>query len=233
MGTVDDMTGTVISRTTLDGIRQYDTCTIANAIEHFRMRLRNQGYTQPGLRCLTGESHRVLGFAATCRIRSADPPMTGGVYRDRTDWWGAFERLPEPRIAVIQNLDAHSGGGSSVGEVHAAILKAMGCEGVVTNGTVRDIPAIRAMHFSLFASGATVSHGYTHVVDYGGSVHIFGLEINPGDLLFADCHGVLSIPLEIANEIPKVAHEISARERRIVDYCRSPEFSQEGLLEII
>jgi biotin carboxyl carrier protein len=35
---------------------QFDTCTIANAIEHFKVRLRNEGFTRPGLRCVTGVS---------------------------------------------------------------------------------------------------------------------------------------------------------------------------------
>jgi hypothetical protein len=44
----------------LDAIRQFDTCTIANAIERFGMRLRNEGFTRRGLRCVTGGSPRLL-----------------------------------------------------------------------------------------------------------------------------------------------------------------------------
>src|ERR1035437_3943329 len=73
-----------LPRATFDAIRQFDTCTIANAIEHFRVRLRNEGFTRPGLRCVTGGSPRLLGYAATCRMRSADPPMSGHAYVART-----------------------------------------------------------------------------------------------------------------------------------------------------
>jgi hypothetical protein len=38
----------------LEALRQFDTCAIANAIERFGVRLRNQGFTQPGLQCITG-----------------------------------------------------------------------------------------------------------------------------------------------------------------------------------
>src|SRR5512146_2344585 len=110
----------------LAAIRNFDTCTIANAIERFRVRLRNTGFTGPGLHCVTGDSPRILGYAATCRVRSAEPPMTGTAYVDRTDWWEAIGLLPVPRIAVIQELDS-PGGASVVGEVHAAILKAFHC----------------------------------------------------------------------------------------------------------
>ena len=75
-----------LPRATFDAIRQFDTCTIANAIEHFRVRLRNEGFTRPGLQCVTGGAPRLLGYAATCRVRCADPPVSGNAYADRTDW---------------------------------------------------------------------------------------------------------------------------------------------------
>uniref|UniRef100_Q01PE2 Putative 4-hydroxy-4-methyl-2-oxoglutarate aldolase n=1 Tax=Solibacter usitatus (strain Ellin6076) TaxID=234267 RepID=Q01PE2_SOLUE len=225
--------GPALSPEELDSIRQFDTCTIANAIETFGVRLRNEGFTRPGLKCVTGGSPRILGYAATCRVRSADPPMSGNAYVDRTDWWEAMGLLPAPRIAVFQDLDAAESGASTIGEVHAAILKALRCEGVITNGSVRDIPAVSRMQFAMFAPAVSVSHSYMHIVDFGAPVEIFGLPIRSGDLVFADCHGAVSIPLEIASQIPKVASDIRAREQVIVDLCQSPEFSIEKLLKAV
>jgi 4-hydroxy-4-methyl-2-oxoglutarate aldolase len=222
-----------LSLEVLEAIREFDTCIIANAIETFGVRLRNEGYTMPGLRCVTGGFPRLIGYAATARIRSSDPPITGSSYHDRTDWWAGIQSLPAPRIAVIQDLHAESGLGSVVGEVHAAILSALQCRGVITNGTVRDIPAVARMHFPLFARGAAVSHAYSHIVDYGQPVQIYGLEIRPGDLLFADCHGVVSIPHQIAEQLPETAARLRVREQAIIDFCQSPEFSTERLVELI
>jgi len=217
----------------LEAIREFDTCTIANAIERFSVRLRNEGYPPPGLVCVTGGFPRLLGYAATFRVRSSNPPMAGNSYLDRTDWWSAIEQLPEPRIAVIQDLEAETGSASCVGEVHAAILKAFRCEGVITDGAVRDIPGVRRMRFPMFARWAVVSHSYSHVVDYGQPVEIFGLKIRAGNLRYADCHGVISIPHEIAAEIPQAAAKIRAHEQRIIDACQSPDFSTERLLHSI
>ena len=217
----------------LDAIRAFDTCTIANAIERFRVRLRNEGFTGPGLQCVTGDSPRILGYAATCRVRSADPPMVGSVYADRTDWWESIEQLPVPRIAVIQNVDSPAGSASTVGEVHAAILKAFHCEGVITNGAVRDIPGVRRMQFPMFASAVSVSHSYMHIVEFGTPVEIFGLKVRSGDLLLADEHGVVSIPLEIAGRIPVAASEIIKNDRAIIDLCESADFSLEKLLKAV
>src|ERR1035438_8512065 len=135
----------------LEALRQFDTCTVANAIEPIGVRLRNEGLTQPGLRGVPGGSPRVLGYAATCRVRLADPPMTGGVYQDRTDWWSAIQHLPVPRLAVIQDLELTPAAASLAGQVHAAILKAFHCHGLITNGAVRDIPTVAAMQFPMFA----------------------------------------------------------------------------------
>jgi regulator of RNase E activity RraA len=218
---------------TLDAIRQFDTCAIANAIEHFRVRLRNEGFTRPGLQCVTGDAPRILGYAATCRMRSADPPMSGNAYVDRTDWWETIGLLPVPRIAVFQDLDATASGASTIGEVHAAILKALQCEGVITNGSVRDVPAVSRMEFPMFASAVSVSHAYMHIVDFGAPVEIFGLPVRSGDLLYADVHGVVSIPHDIAASIPELASGIRAKEREIIDLCQSPEFSLEKLLKAV
>ena len=219
----------------LEAIRHFDTCTVANAIENFPVRLKNEGYTQPGLQCVTGGCPRVLGYAATFLVRSADPPVTGGGYWDRNDWWDSIEQLPSPRIAVIQNPESQVkiGAGAVLGSVHAAILLAFRCEGVVTDGVVRDVPEAARMEFPMFARGMAVSHAYTHIVEFGSPVEIFGLKVRPGDLLYADCHGALSIPLEIAGRIPAEAARIRAREKEIIELCQSREFSREQLWRAI
>ena len=58
----------------------------------------------------------------------------------------------------------------------------------------------------------SVSHAYTHIVEFGTPVEVDGLKIHSGDLLHGDLHGVQSIPLGIAAQIPPVAAQISAQE---------------------
>jgi 4-hydroxy-4-methyl-2-oxoglutarate aldolase len=223
----------VLSSSQLEAIQQFDTCMIANAIEQFCVRLRNEGFTRPGLRCVTQKNARLLGYASTSRVRTSNPPVTGKSYLDRTDWWESVGRLPLPRIAVIQDVDATPGSGACLGEVHSAVLKALGCDGAITNGAVRDVPAVSNLKFPLFAPSVTASHSYMHMVDYGGPVEIFGLKVQTGDLLYADCHGVISIPLEIAAELPEAAARIQAKEQKIIDLCLAPDFSTETLVKLI
>jgi regulator of RNase E activity RraA len=89
------------------------------------------------------------------------------------------------------------------------------------------------MQFPMFAPAVSVSHAYMHVVDFGAPVEIFGLLVQPGDLLFADVHGVVSIPLSIVERIPGVAAEIRAQEQSIVGLCQSPDFSLPKLLKAV
>jgi 4-hydroxy-4-methyl-2-oxoglutarate aldolase len=77
-----------------------------------------------------------------------------------------------------------------------------------------------------------VSHAYVHIVEYGGPVVVGGLTVRPGDLLHGDEHGVTSIPLEIARDLPQAAQTIESAERRLIDYARSPDRSPDRLAEI-
>jgi 4-hydroxy-4-methyl-2-oxoglutarate aldolase len=107
------------------------------------------------------------------------------------------------------------------------ILQALNCVGVVTNGSVRSIPAAERAGFHLFSGSVSVSHAYVHIIDIGAPVEIGGLKIQSGDLLHGDLHGVQSIPLGIAAQIPPIAARISARKRELIALCQSPEFSLE------
>lgn len=220
----------VLTPEQLEAIRRYDTCTIANAIECFGIRLRNEGFTRTGLTPVTDPNERILGYAATFRVRSSNPPVTGGQYVDRTDWWDAVERLPRPMVAVFASANDDSGAGACIGEVHGAILQAFGCNGVITDGSVRDVSGLRKLGLPVFATSLAVSHAFMHIVDFGTPVEILGLTVRPGDLLFADCHGVLSIPAGIAAELPEVAERICQEDRAVIEVCQSPDFSREKLL---
>jgi len=219
-----------LSETQLEALRRLDACTLANAIETFRQRLRNEGFIDHSVRSLFPELPPMVGYAATVRIRGSSPPVAGGAYPDRTDWWDYVDSLPKPRVIVLQDVATKPGVASLVGEVHMTILRALGCVGVVTNGAVRDIPAARAAGFHYFAGCVSVSHGYVHIVDFGDPVEIGGLRIESGTLLHGDLHGVQSVPAEIAAQIPDVAARITAHERALLALCRSPAFSLEKLL---
>jgi len=217
----------------LDALRRLDSCTLANAIETFRVRLRNEGFAHGSVHCLFPQLQPMVGYAATIMIRGAAPAFAGPAYHDRTDLWEYIQSVPAPRVVVVQDTASITGLGSLVGEVHMSIFQSLGCVGAVTNGAVRDLPAAAAAGFHLFAGNVTVSHAYVHIVEFGGPVEIGGLSVRSGDLMHADLHGVQSIPLDLAGRVPAAAANITAKHRAIIDVCHSPEFSLEKLREAV
>jgi regulator of RNase E activity RraA len=218
-----------VSDEQLQALRRLDACTLANTIETFQERLRNEGFVNHTVRSLFPDLAPMVGYAATITIRGSAPPTAAGPYPDRTDWWDYILSLPAPRVLVIQDVATQPGLCSLVGEVHMNIVRALHCAGVVTNGSVRDIPAARSAGFHYFAGSVSVSHGYVHIVDVGQPVEIGGLTIRSGDLLHGDLHGVQTVPLAIAAQIPAVAAQIVAREQALIALCRSPDFTLEKL----
>lgn len=127
----------------LEALRRLDACTLANAIETFHERLRNEGFMDHTVKCLFPGLEPMVGYAATIKIRGSAPPTTDGAYPDRTDWWDYILSLPTPCVVVVQDMATRPGLGSLVGAVHMNILRTLHCVGVVTNGSVRDIPAAK------------------------------------------------------------------------------------------
>jgi regulator of RNase E activity RraA len=66
-------------------------------------------------------------------------------------------------------------------------------------------------------------------VDYGEPVYVGGLKVNPGDLLHGDRHGVVSVPNQVAGEIPQIAAELLAKEGELIQLCQSEDFTMEKL----
>jgi 4-hydroxy-4-methyl-2-oxoglutarate aldolase len=222
-------TAPILTWDQFESLRRLETCLVANAIDTFNIRLRNEGYADARIKCLFPRLAPILGHAVTLKIKCSSPPLAGHSYPDRTDWWNQILKIPAPRVVVIQDTDEHPGTGAFLGEVHSTILQALGCVGAITNGAVRDLSAVEANRFQFFAGSIAVSHAYSHIVAIGGEVEIGALKIKPGDLLHGDRHGILSIPGEIAADLPAVAGKILDQERKLIALCRAPDFSMEKL----
>ncbi len=218
----------VLSAEELGALRRWPSCAISNAIELFNIRPRNTGFMLPDIKCVFPEMGGMIGYAATAVI-SADSPE--GRKIQPPEWWEELQKIPAPRVAVIHDLDQPVIG-SFWGEVNANVHKALGCVGTVTDGSVRDLDEVREVRFHFFSRCITVSHAYVHLVEVGTPVRIGGLVVKPGDLIMGDKHGVISIPLEIARDVPKAAQLVEDWERRVINFCKSPEFTREGLKEL-
>ena len=215
----------------LAALREFSTPTICNAIETFNLRARNAGFMDHTIACRFPELGPMVGYAVTARIRAKDPPQKGEEMSHSTVW-AEFEKIPKPWVVVIEDLDAPNLVGSYWGEVNGATYAALGAVGVVTNGGVRDLPEVRPTGFQFFSAAVLVSHAYVHVVEAGRPVTVGGLTVTPGDLMHGDEHGLTSVPLEIAIQVPDACRAIETVERRLIDYARSGKATVETLAKI-
>jgi regulator of RNase E activity RraA len=211
----------------LEALRRWPTCAVANAIELFNIRPRNEGFMLPEIKCVFPDLGPMIGYAVTGVIsaesgegRRIPPP----------EWWKEIQKIPEPRVVVLHDIDRPVVG-SFWGEVQGNTHKALGCVGTVTDGSVRDLDEVKELGFQFYSSCISVSHAYVHLVDVGIPVKVGGLVVKSGDIILGDKHGVISIPLEIARDVPKAAQMVEDWERVVINFCKSKEFNVEGLKE--
>ena len=213
----------------INRLRSFETCIISDAIEACDVRLRNEGFATAGFRCLFKSFPPMVGYAVTCKVRSADPPMVGSRYIERTDFWRHIASVPSPRVVVMQDIDDPPGTGAFLGYVHANILLALGCVGAVTNGAARELPGIEASGFQVFAGRLAISRAYIHIVQYGEPVEVGGLKIQPGDLIHGDRHGIITIPEDLAPELPELASRIVEKKKGVIDLAKTPGTEHEEI----
>lgn len=207
----------------LDRLRAYDTPTLANALGPLTDRPENEGFTRAPVHAVLPSLPPMVGFVVTATIRTETAHVDAAAKAGAMlPLYAAVQVGPTPRIVVVQDLD--QGAGCLWGEVNATICSALGCEGVVTDGLVRDLPDVEAVGFRYLARDVGVSRAYTEIVETNVPVDVGGVRFVPGDVVHADRHGALLIPAAAVEALPAAAEVIQAREARLLGWVRSPEF---------
>lgn len=226
---------TTLTADDLAALARYDTPTICNALEVVAPASRGRGHTIDPLVCARPELGIMVGYAKTARIRAREPSRLAkedGKAR-RFQYFDYIAEGPQPGIMVIQDLDGpRAGTGSYWGEVNSNIHKALGCLGVVTDGSIRDLPD-NAAGFQLIAGRVGPSHAFVNLVDWGLEVNVAGMTVRSGDLVHADQHGAVVIPHDVAKDVPAAADLLIRRERVIIDACQAPDFTVQKLKDAI
>lgn len=211
-----------------DGLLALDTPTVCNALEAVNPDRRARGFNIRPFVCIRPELPPTLASARTVRIRAAHKPAS----RFDADAYYSYiaEGGPVPSIAVIEDIDDTPGYGAHWGEVNTNIHYGLGCQGVITNGSVRDIPDSQP-RFQMLAGMVNPSHAWVNVVDWGGEVNVHGMEVKHDDLVHADQHGAVVVPVADAAAVVEEAAKIMAREKIIISAAQQPGFNMEKLRE--
>lgn len=211
----------------LEALRLTTTPTVCNAIETFDVRPRTEGFMDSTIICRFQNLGPTVGNAVTARVRASSPTAEEVPHESV---WAEFAKTPKPWIVVVEDSDYPHPVGSYWGEVNLSVYQALGAIGCITNGGVRDLAEARRLGFHFFSSCVLVSHACVRVIEVGGPVNVGGLTVRPGDLLHGDEHGVTSIPLEVAHELPEAVRRVEEAERRLIDYAQSAKWTR-GELE--
>ena len=210
----------------LNALRALDTPTIANALEELDIRPRTEGFMRPEIRCINPVEGTVVGYAVTGLIsaRHRSPNALG-----RADYWKAIVAIPKPRMVVLHDIDYPDTIGSYWGEVQGNTAIGLGCVGAVTDGGVRDLKEAEAMGFPFWAKDVMVSHGYVHALAFNVPIGIGGVYVRPGDLIAADIHGAIEIPVDAARKVPAAAAVLQKREAIVIKAARANGVSPESM----
>lgn len=154
----------------------------------------------PSLRPMHGGG-QLVGQALTVRTRPGDNLL---VHQ-------AIE-MAEPGDVIV--VDA--GGdltNAIIGELMVAYAAARGVAGIVINGAVRDLAAIRAGTFPVFACGVTHRGPFKDGPgEIDTEISLSGMIVCPGDLIVGDDDGVISVPCADAAEVVRAARARNAAE---------------------
>lgn len=121
----------------------------------------------------------------------------------------ALEKAPSGSVLVV-TTDGHLAG--YWGEVLTVAARAAGLAGLITDGGVRDIAAIKKHDFPVFARGVSVRGTIKSSFQSVGQPFRFtGIPVDAGDVVVADDDGVVIIP---AAEFSRVLQDGEAREAK-------------------
>jgi regulator of RNase E activity RraA len=201
-------------------LRSIDTPTVCNLMEVVAPERRGSFYTVKHLFCPFPNLPPMVGFAKTVTIRARDRVSGPSYMAKRMDYLDYVAAAPQPGIAVIEDLDDPAGYGAFWGEVQSNIHKGLGCLGTITNGSIRDIPQI-AEGFQMLAGSLSPSHAYVHVEDFGIPVTIHGMAVKSGDLIHADQHGAIVVPVDTIDGMKEAADKLAATEAKIITAAKS------------
>ncbi|WNF36178.1 RraA family protein [Bacillaceae bacterium IKA-2] len=139
---------------------------------------------------------KLVGKAVTVKVRAADNKLV-------------LKGIAEAEQGDVLVVDAKGYMNNAVaGDFVIGLASTLGLAGIVIDGVVRDIGAIKEMDFPVFCKGVT-----TAASDKRGSGEVNApiscgdAVIHPGDIIIGDEDGVVCVPQEIAIEIFEKAQE--------------------------
>ncbi|WP_109312358.1 RraA family protein [Ruegeria sp. AU67] len=206
-------------------LRKVDTPTVCNAIEVAQGKRGFDDFTRGTMLCSAPEEPSIVGYARTAKIAAVNPPTEPPevIKTRRMAYYKYMAEASNPYVAVIEDMDFPDCIGAYWGEINTSVHKGFGMSGVVTNGVMRDLGDL-PKGFPVVAGSVGPSHGFVHVREIDTPVSVFGLTVNPGELVHADRHGALVVPGDVVDQLEAAIQKLLVTERIVLDAASQPEF---------
>lgn len=209
----------------LNLLRRVDTPTVCNAIEVAQGQRGFNAFTRGTMLCSAPQEPAIVGYARTAKIAAITPPIDPPetIKARRMDYYKYMSEAAMPAVAVIEDMDYPDCIGAYWGEINTTIHKGFGLSGALTNGVMRDLGDLPS-GFPVVAKSIGPSHGFVHVREIGSTVSICGLSVSDKDLIHADQHGALVIPLDVIDTLEAAIEKLLSTERIVLDAARKKSF---------
>ncbi len=199
----------------LEKLRGFDTPSITNIVATYPGNplclglydpWQGNWYTDQSVHCAYPELGRVVGYAVTVVRSLPNPDYQRLSFADLID---ALGKSRKPSIVVLKQEfppEILPRVGLCGGQM-AAMFKACGAVGLVTNGPSRDMDEIRSLKFQCITSGVTPGHGAIAMRAINVPVSVAGMDVTPGDIIHMDENGACKFP---ADRLADVCNNIDA-----------------------
>ena len=214
-------------------LRSVDTPTVCNAIEVAQGKRGFNRFTRGTMQHSKPGDPATVGFARTAKISGLAPPSEPPeiIRARRMAYFRSMAGGTAPTVAVVEDVDFPNCIAGWWGEVHVAVHKGLGLKGAVTNGVMRDLDVIDE-GFPILAGSIGPSHGYVHVVEIGTQVSIFGMRVAENELIHADRHGSIVVPVDVIPKLTTAIKTVIESEAIVLGPARAPGFNIDRLEEV-
>jgi 4-hydroxy-4-methyl-2-oxoglutarate aldolase len=176
-------------------LKRWNTPTIYNGWEQLtKHNAARDAFNLEETRDFMPQMGPMVGYAVTVVIEPSN-----AAHKQNANAWHDYRRyiasVEGPKIVVVQDLDKPNVIGAFWGEVNSNVHKALGCVGTITDGGIRDLDEMTNAGFKALARRLCVGHAHSTPVRWNVEVEVFGRKIQPGQLIHADKHGFLAVPV--------------------------------------
>lgn len=117
----------------------------------------------------------------------------------------AVESAEPGDVLVIEARGVPDAG--TIGDIYVTRLLALGAAGVVTDGALRDTPAIAEIDIPVYRQSSHAATYGRHHMPYSvdDAITCAGVFVEPGDVVVGDAEGVVVIPAALVEEVTAAA----------------------------